>query len=251
MPHSKKLPFRPRPSVFALEPRVLFDGAGAVAFADQMADAPIFGQAQPTQEVPAAQSVVDFAGVTTSTPVTEQPQADAIDALVTDLRSELGTTVLIVDASVANYTSLLADLPSNVVVRVVEAHESGLAAITEALQGRSGVSSVQIISHGTPGSFALGSDTIDATSIDAHSQALQAWAGALTPDADILLYGCDVGQGAQGQALISQLASLTGADIAASTNATGAAAKGGDWMLESNTGSIEAGLALSQATMAG
>ena len=33
---------------------------------------------------------------------------------------------------------------------------------------------------------------------------------------------------------------LTGADLAASTNATGSAARGGDWQLESSTGSIEA-----------
>ena len=39
--------------------------------------------------------------------------------------------------------------------------------------------------------------------------------------------------------------------MAASTDATGAAALGGNWELESNTGSIEAGLALSTAAMAG
>ena len=35
-----KLPFRPRASVLALEPRVLFDGAGAIAAMDYLADAP-------------------------------------------------------------------------------------------------------------------------------------------------------------------------------------------------------------------
>ena len=35
-----KLSFRPRASVLALEPRVLFDGAGAMAAVDYLADVP-------------------------------------------------------------------------------------------------------------------------------------------------------------------------------------------------------------------
>ena len=40
MTRAKQLPFRPRASVLALEPRVLFDGAAAVATVDHLADAP-------------------------------------------------------------------------------------------------------------------------------------------------------------------------------------------------------------------
>jgi len=62
----------------------------------------------------------------------------------------------------------------------------------------------------------------------------------LSANADILLYGCDIAQGPQGMALLTQIATLTGADIAASTNPTGAASRGGDWTLEAATGAIEA-----------
>ena len=50
---------------------------------------------------------------------------------------------------------------------------------------------------------------------------------------------------ADGKALVDALARLTGADVAASENLTGAAAKGGDWNLEYRTGAIQTGLALS------
>lgn len=69
---------------------------------------------------------------------------------------------------------------------------------------------------------------------------MQGWAQHLAADADILLYGCDIAQGEAGQALVTELARLTGADIAASTNTTGSAEQGGDWVLERQTERIEA-----------
>lgn len=55
---------------------------------------------------------------------------------------------------------------------------------------------------------------------------------------DIRLYGCDIGAGAAGQTLVDELARLTGADIAASDDLTGAAALDGDWDLEVTTGDV-------------
>jgi Domain of unknown function (DUF4347) len=46
------------------------------------------------------------------------------------------------------------------------------------------------------------------------------------------------------------MAALTGANIAASTNLTGSAAKGGDWELEYTTGDISASLAFKPETLA-
>ncbi len=64
-----------------------------------------------------------------------------------------------------------------------------------------------------------------------------------------MLYGCDVAQGDVGQQFIEQLSVLTGADIAASTNLTGAANQGGDWVLEAVTGIIESPLAFSTTSL--
>ena len=64
-----------------------------------------------------------------------------------------------------------------------------------------------------------------------------------------MLYGCDVAQGDVGQQFIEQLGVLTGADIAASTDLTGAANKGGNWVLEAATGIIESPLAFSTTSL--
>ena len=70
-----------------------------------------------------------------------------------------------------------------------------------------------------------------------HSDTLAVLKDTLTEDGDILLYGCNIAAGEEGEAFIEELAELTAADIAASDDITGA---GGDWELEVNTGPIEA-----------
>lgn len=64
-------------------------------------------------------------------------------------------------------------------------------------------------------------------------------AAASPSDADLLIYGCDVGAGVAGQDLLSAISQLTGADLAASDDLTGAGLLGGDWDLEIQTGIIE------------
>ena len=75
--------------------------------------------------------------------------------------------------------------------------------------------------------------------------ALGAWRGGLNKDADIELYGCDVGAGVAGKALVQELASITGATVGASSNDTGSAAYGGDWTLEVTSGALDKPIALS------
>jgi hypothetical protein len=81
--------------------------------------------------------------------------------------------------------------------------------------------------------------------IDAYSDELSAIGRALAEDADILVYGCHFGQGAGGKLASRLLAALSGADIAASDDLTGARVLGGDWELEVHTGPIETAIALS------
>src|SRR6266511_4883597 len=90
----------------------------------------------------------------------------------------------------------------------------------------------QIVSHGSEGSITLGSTILDQGNVASYADALAQIGAALAPDGDIMLYGCDVAGGTTGQQFIDALARLTGADVAASTDLTGAAALGGDWTLE-------------------
>lgn len=233
----KKATFRSTSRRLALEPRLLFDGAAAIAGADALdnhnqqegqkdnaahATSPA-GENHAGRNTPAATTSFDF--------VEEQG----------GLSPDNAATLVVIDSRIPDYASLLDQLPAHAIVRVVDAQESGLDAIHAALaQGQ--FQAVHILSHGTPGSFAIGTDTINNETLPRQADALAGWATQLTADADILLYGCDIAQGEAGRLFINEVARLTSADISASTNATGSADKGGDWVLESATGRIEAGV---------
>ena len=123
--------------------------------------------------------------------------------------------------------------------------------ITSTLLGRSGISSLQIVSHGQAGELDFGSDRLNLGNVSSYAAQLQSWSQALTDDADILLYGCNVASGELGQAFVQILSQLTGADVAASDDLTGSTALGGNWELEFNTGSIEANLVFAPTTILG
>ena len=105
----------------------------------------------------------------------------------------------------------------------------GLALIGDTLAGRADITAVHVLAHGSDGRLQLGNTVMDAQSLLARADLVAAWASALTADADLLMYGCDFAQTGVGQQLVRDLAMLTGADVAASTDLTGAAAR---WQLD-------------------
>ena len=145
--------------------------------------------------------------------------------------------IVFVDAGVPHAEQLLADLlaqrdagrPLEIVS--IAAGTDGLALIGSTLAARHGIAAVHVLAHGSDGQLQLGSSRLDSQSLLQHAGAVAGWSQALTGDADLLLYGCDLAQTAVGQRLVQDLAALTGADVAASTDLTGAAAYGGNWRL--------------------
>ncbi len=150
--------------------------------------------------------------------------------------------MLFVDRRVADFESLVAGATAEVII--LDPDQDSIAQISQALAGRQGLSSIHIVSHGNTGDLLLGQSGVNQNNLGQYEDALIGWRSALSEDADILLYGCDVGQGAGGQGFIQRLADLTGADVAASDDLTGTAALGGDWDLEVQSGDIEAKLAI-------
>jgi glucose/arabinose dehydrogenase len=158
------------------------------------------------------------------------------------------SSLVVIDSTVKNYQDLAAGTFAGDVV-LLDATRDGLTQISEVLADRSGLTSLHIVSHGSAGSVQLGNATIDLTALTTHSSELQHWATALTANADILLYGCDIAAGEAGKAFIQQLSQLTGADIAASSDRTGNANLSGNWVLEQRTGAIESGLAFTDSVL--
>jgi len=66
-------------------------------------------------------------------------------------------------------------------------------------------------------------------------------------DADILVYGCNVAEGIQGEDFVRKFSELIQADVAASTNLTGSQKMPEDWELEFTTGPIETSLPFSSS----
>ncbi|MBD1938670.1 cadherin-like domain-containing protein [Microcoleus sp. FACHB-68] len=150
--------------------------------------------------------------------------------------------IIFVDAAVEDYQSLVAGIQPGAEVVILDANRNGTDQISEVLAHRADISALHIVSHGEPGSLRLGNSTLNLAGIAETQQ----WANALNPDADILIYGCDVASGTQGEAFVEKLGELTGADVAASTDKTGSAIEGGDWLLEYGAGSIETDLAFNE-----
>ena len=158
------------------------------------------------------------------------------------------TNIVFIDTAVENFSSLLAGLKSNTEAVILDPTIDGVNQITNFLAQRSGtLDSVQILSHGGAGSLQLGSTRLSTENLEQYQSGLSQWfslATGKTPD--LLIYGCDVASGALGTQFINQLSTITGADVAASVDLTGSAAKGGNWILEKATGAIEAGQAFTQ-----
>ncbi|MFK7896673.1 MAG: LamG-like jellyroll fold domain-containing protein, partial [Myxococcota bacterium] len=155
--------------------------------------------------------------------------------------------IVFVDAGVEGYDRLLVDLfgeddttSRSIEVIVLSEDRDGLEQITEALADRTEIDAIHLIAHGEDGSVQLGDGYLDAASLTARRDEIEGWSTSLREDADILIYGCDLASTNEGKSLVTSLADLTGADIAASTDLTGAAALGGDWDLEYRVGEIEA-----------
>ncbi|MEH2084533.1 MAG: Calx-beta domain-containing protein [Nostoc sp.] len=157
---------------------------------------------------------------------------------------EASANIFFIDPKVIDYQNLLASIVLGSEVVILDANRDGLAQITEFIAKResNSVQSIHIVSHGSVGSLQLGSINFNLSNLDSYKNQLQKWASALTDQADILLYGCDVASG-EGTKFVQQISRITGADVAASNDKTGSAALGGDWDLEVKTGKIEASLA--------
>ncbi|CAD5105836.1 VCBS domain-containing protein [Zestomonas carbonaria] len=212
-----RLGFRPRPLALALEQRILFDGAAAASVDHQNAerdgDTPHPTPAPTNTEAPAARHLV------------------------------------VLDKRVENREALTADIADSVEVLVLDGQQDSLAAISAALARLGKVDSLQIFSHGAAGQITLGSQQVSSDNIGQFASLLGGWGAHLNAGADIQLYGCNVGEGSAGRSLVDQLARLTGANVAASSDATGSAGKGGDWDLEVRHGDIDKAIALSAVAL--
>lgn len=153
--------------------------------------------------------------------------------------------IVIIDPHVSDYQVFIDDILANsedlrqIEVFVLDADQDGIEQISAILAQQAGLDAVHLIAHGSDGSIDVGNTQVDFQALFGREASFVAWGQSFSPDGDLLLYGCNVAETRYGEIFVEHLAALTGADVAASTNVTGSVARGGDWVLEYDTGAIE------------
>ncbi|WP_313651593.1 Ig-like domain-containing protein [Pseudomonas soli] len=222
-----------RPSLIqALEPRMMFDASVGVV-ADQ--------GAQAVEAVTAASVAKDTSAASdaasTRDSATHEPVHEAAPATAPVTATSGNHEVVFVDSAVSDYQKLIAGLPAGVEVVVLENGKDGFKQIADYLDGRNDVTSIDIISHGDKGYVYLAGNAIWANQLASHGADLARIGNSLAPGGDIRFFACNTGAGSDGQLFVNEVARLSGADVGASSDATGNRA-GEDWALETVSGVV-------------
>ncbi|WP_026600982.1 autotransporter-associated beta strand repeat-containing protein [Methylomonas sp. 11b] len=223
---------RPKPPTlhaWALEPRILFDGAAAVSADAAQADA------APTADQ--APSALDAQHLLDAAAACNFPEATA----------DQSTTVIFVDSRVRDADTLLAGADPRAEIVMLEVGRDGVRQMADYLADRRDISAISIVAEGSEANIWLGNAWLNNDSIADYAAQLDMIGKALAADGDLQIYSCNLGRGTEGSAFARTLADLTGADVAVSDNRTGA---GGDWTLEVRTGDVLAPAAFSASAMA-
>ncbi|MFN9744119.1 MAG: DUF4347 domain-containing protein, partial [Betaproteobacteria bacterium] len=164
-----------------------------------------------------------------------------------DVTTAAPRALIVVAANLPDSAQLVAGLraasPGDVEVLTLAADRDALAQIGERLaQAGRPFDAVHLVSHAAPGRVDLGTTAgdrwLDEATLQARRDELARWSSGFTADGDLLLYGCDLAGSAAGQRLLAGLRDALDVDVAASADATGAAAQGGDWALEVTLGEV-------------
>jgi len=245
--------------VMALEPRVMYDAAAGAVVGTAVID-PTHATDSTTATSTTVSAVVPPAtdvshptdmNATTSTAVSGLAPLAVTGAAPAD--SSSGHQIVFIDPHVPDYQILAAGVKPGEEVVVLDANTDGVKQIADWLASHDehNVDAIHIVSHGEDGTIRLGSTILAANDINQFSQPLAAIGAALKPGGDILLYGCDVGQGAAGDIFMVEMSMATGgAHIAAASHLVGAADQGGSWNLNVQLGSIDVGNPFTAATLA-
>ena len=228
-----------------LEQRILLDAAGAATVAETEAD-----------NTPEAVREAARAAL--------QQEQDDLTSLIVALgesRDNADTgppapaerqEILFIDDQLSDVEQLLDSLSDDVEVYHIEADEDGFAFIADVLaNSEKTYDAVHIASHGDSDELRLGNAILTRANLAGETLLhIQSWGESITDEGDILIYGCRVADGDSGESLVKAIAVLTGADVAASTDDTGAAAMGGDWDFEVRAGEVETDIAFPETTRA-
>ena len=195
----------------ALEPRIMFDGAGAITSAEIINN--------------------DSATLPVTTDLTSNVELKKSE--------QKYSQIAFVDTSTNNYQSLVKSISPYLDIVLLDPNRDGVDQIANYVDGKSGIKAIHILSHGSDAKIKIASTELSLDNVEKYNMSLSAIGDTMAMEGDILFYGCDITKSSAGINLINFIGSATGADIAASNDKTGSMSLGGDWNLETKTGNIE------------
>ena len=154
-----------------------------------------------------------------------------LDAIAVQAAATNG--VVLIDSTLIT-TIPTEELTGSLVISI-DSNQDVINQITTALEDLYDIPVLRIISHGDIGVLKFGNQAIDSTDLTSNNRQIASWGKSLADDADILLYGCSIAGSDGGKAFVQLFASMTQADIGASSNITGT---GGDVVLEFQVGKV-------------
>ena len=202
-----------------LEARVLYSADGILSLGGTLDDEQP-AQIEVLEEAAPQTTATDF--VDAPPPLDLSSYDDVLDAAPGAARE-----LVVIDQGIDGYQVLVDDLLSqreagrDVDVVLLSTERDGVEQIGAALAGYDNLAALHIVSHGENGVIALGDGMLSQTTLPAYTDAIGAWRDALSENADLLFYGCDLASSSDGRLLVESVSELTGADVAASVDLTG------------------------------
>ena len=164
--------------------------------------------------------------------------ADALDSAGAELS---GLKAVVINTDLADSSDLIAAVADDVIVITYSGSTDTLQDIIDQIDSVSDghyFDSIALAAHSNAGGeiFLLDNTQISAQSLNSGNAEQVAFFDSLgsflASDGRIDLLSCYSGAGTSGAELLTAISGITGREVAASTDATGNAAVGGDWILE-------------------
>lgn len=148
-------------------------------------------------------------------------------------------TLVAIDPKIEDCQSIVPKMLNKAEVILLQPNEYEVQQITLTLQEYTHLTSLHIISYGSPGCLYLGKSHLGLFSLNRYAPQLMTWS---VPN--IILYGHHVGTGDSGIEFIHRLHQITGANIASFTQKAENATSCGSWQLDYHLGDINPELAI-------
>ena len=129
--------------------------------------------------------------------------------------------VVFVDASVADAQEIIGSLPEHAEYVLLNPNQDGLDQIKIWALTHTDYDAIHVISHGADGMLQVGQTSLTESLLDQRAGDLDIIRSALAPDADLLIYGCNVAATEVGNSFLKKLSGMLDVDVAASTDLTG------------------------------